>query len=416
MRSKRRRDNGSAFVMALVLSVALTILVVAFSERIGMYIQNETTKLESRHARQAAMAGIARAQASLELMLESTSLDTEEWWTMGSTGDESFVVGRGSFRLQILDAGRLIDINRVEEEQLRNLFLTDEQVDSLLDWREEDLQPRAQGAKDTYYNNLAEPYNTKLRDFETLDELFLVRGFTPSTLFEINENVSGTGSFLVNDQERLPLSELLTVDSLSENVREDGTARINVNQSNQNALIQAGISQQAAEAIIQQRNTVGTFETLGDVFDTPGLSNTDAEAILEALTVEAGGLPVRGKINLNTALPQVLASVPEMQPDLVDSIIARQGTFVSLGELATLPGVSVATLSSLADVFTVNSLAFHVRVIGSYGGSTVALEALVVMNEGRATVRKVRNGPQSDVLVRWGWNDEAAYETVLTQR
>jgi general secretion pathway protein K len=52
-------------------------------------------------------------------------------------------------------------------------------VDSILDWRDEDSLHRANGAEDDYYRSLPEPYEAKDDDFESVEELLLVKGVTP---------------------------------------------------------------------------------------------------------------------------------------------------------------------------------------------------------------------------------------------
>jgi general secretion pathway protein K len=52
-------------------------------------------------------------------------------------------------------------------------------VDSILDWRDNDDLRRLHGAEDEYYQSLPDPYRAKNDDFESVEELLLVKGITP---------------------------------------------------------------------------------------------------------------------------------------------------------------------------------------------------------------------------------------------
>lgn len=409
------RRRGSVFVMVLVLTVALGIIVAASASRLGAHIKTETARIDSRTAKMAAKSGLARAMLAIEDADANLIQSTDAWLDTGQAGAENFVVGDSSFRLQIIDAGSLVNINTATQEHLRKLNLTDEQIDSLMDWREGQLQPRLQGAKDEYYSQLENPYNTKLRPFDSVAELMLVKGFTAKTIFEPLENVAGNVLTQGNAADTPPISDLATVESRVGNLRVDGSARVNANTANNQQLIQAGLSQQAAQAIIQRRNTGGTFSRLGDVLSAQGLNTQSAQVVLDNLTVTNEPI-LYGKINLNTATEEVLRTVPELTEDQVQAILGRTGSFASLGELATIPGFSTDQLRELADAFTVGSSAFLIRIEGRTRASTSTLEAIVIIDAGQPKVLKVMEPVMPDATARWGWADETTTETVLLEK
>ena len=79
-----------------------------------------------------------------------------------------------------------VDINKAGESLLKTMLggLDIEQhekdiiVDSILDWRDENNLHRMNGAEDDYYRSLPEPYECKDADFDSIEELLLVRGIT----------------------------------------------------------------------------------------------------------------------------------------------------------------------------------------------------------------------------------------------
>ncbi|MCB0826376.1 MAG: general secretion pathway protein GspK [Armatimonadetes bacterium] len=410
-----RKQRGSAFIMSLALTLVMILVVTSFGMRIGSHIRTEATRNDQRAAFSMAESGIAQARLNIELLTTPYTTTTDDWVALGQNGDENFLVGNGSFRIQILDAGAFVNLNSVSEEQLQRMNIQDELISALLDWREEQLQPRALGAKDEFYNTLTTPYNAKLRNFDSVDELLLVKGFTPALLYQVQEDVSGELLVPGDVAEQPALYELLTTDSASLNQREDGTARVNVNTVGLGQLIQAGLQAQTAQAIIQRRNTQGTFEGIGEVFATQNLQQQDLSAILSNLTTTAEPT-VKGKINLNTASEAVLNSIPEMTTDITEAILSRQGSFVSLGELAEIPGVTAQVLQDIADYFTVGSSAFIARIQGKYNNATVTIEAVITLNEeNRSQVLKIRRLPASVTVDQWGWADESTTDTTLME-
>jgi general secretion pathway protein K len=207
------RRKGVAFVLALLVLVAVGILLAAAGERLGGEMKARAGAEDNLRAEAAARAGVQRALAELSgFNVNLLQPQSDDWAALGDQGNMDFRMGRSSFRLQVVDAGAYVNMNVAPEAQLQNLGLTDEQVDALLDWREAGNAPRPLGAKDEYYNLLPEPYNAKLARLDTLDELLLVKGFTASTLLDPPTNT--TSAPLVAGGLALPaLVDLATVDS-----------------------------------------------------------------------------------------------------------------------------------------------------------------------------------------------------------
>jgi len=67
--------------------------------------------------------------------------------------------------------------------------------------------------------------------------------------------------------------------------------------------------------------------------------------------------PASGKINLNTATPTELESLPGIGPGLAKTILeyrAINGSFASIEEIKNIPGVGEKTYERLKDLITVN--------------------------------------------------------------
>jgi DNA uptake protein ComE-like DNA-binding protein len=247
---------------------------------------------------------------------------------------------------------------------------------------------------------------------ESVTDLFLIRGFTPYLILNPPENTTSNILTTGNTGEAPALIDMITTDSVSPNLRADGTQRVNLNVAQNAQLVQAGLTNQAAQAIVQRRNTQGQFTTFNQVFAVNGLNAQDAKTILNVATI-TNETTLNGKINLNTAPDYVLRTVPEITEDQVQAIISRQGSFEELGDLTDLAGFSTNTLTDIGDIFTLSCQTFIVRLQGIKGTSTAFMEALVSVTDGQAKILKMNRPLQRNPLTLWGWEQDATTETTL---
>ena len=114
-------------------------------------------------------------------------------------------------------------------------------ADAILDWIDEDDNPREYGAEFDFYSGLDPPYSPKNGPLETVEELLLVRGVTPDLLFGRDINRNG---MIDMQEQQLPLvvdfddsdgsldrgwSSYLTLYSMEKNVNSLGLPRVNLN-------------------------------------------------------------------------------------------------------------------------------------------------------------------------------------------
>ena len=405
MRHTRRR--GAVMILAMVVLFAVTAILVSAMATERAEFRNAVQRIDEERARLAAQSGLARALATLQFQIASPVTQLDEWYTLGNQSNDLFLVGRQSFRMQIVDAASLVNLNTADEIQLQNMGLTSEQIDSLLDWREEGVTPRPEGAKDEFYNTLERPYNAKLRRMDHLDELLLIRGFEPATLFQTPEQQNTSG---LTPQ---PIYSLSTVDSFSPTTDADGQPKGNINTIGQGQLTQAGVPPLLAAAIIVRRNTQGTFTRMGEVLTVTGMTPDAAGILIDQFQV--GNAPrAEGQININTAREDVLMTLPDMTTDVAQSIVSRQSAGINaLSELFQVPGVTVANMAAIIDRLTTDSEIFLVRVEGRAGSTTYTLEATVRVADSRVQVLKVSEPVNRSMTTLWGWAEETTNEIVL---
>ncbi|MEX2174379.1 MAG: hypothetical protein WD872_08455, partial [Pirellulaceae bacterium] len=132
--------------------------------------------------------------------------------------------------------------------------MTEDVADAILDWIDADDEPRELGAEIDYYSGMSPPYAPKNGPLETVEELLLVSGVTPSLLFGSDVNRNGQldahemaddstgGSTAAADSLALDpaafrgWSSYLTLYSLESNIGPTGEARIFLNEPDLNLL------------------------------------------------------------------------------------------------------------------------------------------------------------------------------------
>lgn len=180
------------WVLAVLIVMVLSFSVMTRADTYGLFSFKEG--LEKKFL---AEAGISRS--IMEIIYRSVNqnqtltLAGREVWRLDGT-PYSADIGDGGYHVRIIDESGKISLNAMTDSSgiiLKNLLINqgvstenaDIIVDSILDWKDEDDLHRLNGAENEYYMSLAKPYKARNADFETLDELILVRGITPQILY-----------------------------------------------------------------------------------------------------------------------------------------------------------------------------------------------------------------------------------------
>ncbi len=289
MNGHMRNRRGSTTTTGKSGSVLLIVLVVVALLALGAYTFAEFMIVESRasatygrevQARALADSGVEMAAALLAKRYEEhpdSYYSNPQWFGGVLVRDAPSAKGKGRFSVvsaaEYDTSGRSIRFGLFDESSKLNLNtlskwinaktltaaqaetilmglspdVTVEIADAILDWLDSDQTSMQNGAELDYYQGLTPPYATKDNLLDSLDELLLVRGVTPQLLFGEDANHNGVldpeenDGMLDNADGMLQrgLSAFLTVYSRELNQRIDGTPRINVNQSDMQALYDA---------------------------------------------------------------------------------------------------------------------------------------------------------------------------------
>ncbi len=209
----RRRENEKGIALLVTLLILVLVVVLAHEVfRIGA--QSAQTGAYGRDSIRCillAEGGTGAARIVLRLDARDNQYDTlDEFWSRAALPIE---LGDGEVAVIIEDEERKIDLNRI---MLSNGNAPDEQrlavfqrlldtlgidravSDAVVDWLDNDENPRVGGAESSYYLGLPKPYRAKNDLFDTIGELRLVRGVTGEVFEKLLPFVTVSSSGKVN--------------------------------------------------------------------------------------------------------------------------------------------------------------------------------------------------------------------------
>lgn len=195
----RKKDTEKGFALLIVIWVlmVLMVMVISFSTLTRVHTYDLMNFKEGMTNKYLAEAGVSRGVMEIIYRMvnhnQSITLVGKEVWKPDGTPYTS-ELGDGSYAVRIIDESGKISLNGMTDSSgivLKNLLMNqgvtpenaDIIIDSILDWKDGDDLHRLNGAENEYYLSLPNPYQARNSNFETLDELILVRGVTPQILY-----------------------------------------------------------------------------------------------------------------------------------------------------------------------------------------------------------------------------------------
>jgi general secretion pathway protein K len=216
-------EQGSILIAVLWSLFFLSALAVALYAHIASQL-NLVGRLRDRmYAYYVAEAGIKRA--ALEIRTDETQnydalhepwSDNEEAFKEMPLGQEGFFSVQyevpeapedEKYRYGLMDEERRINVNTASGEILKRLLEGTGEVasqeakditDSMLDWIDEDDEPRENGAEEGYYANVQKAYSCPNVEFEALEELLFVKGMTAGIFDKVKGYLTVYGNGLIN--------------------------------------------------------------------------------------------------------------------------------------------------------------------------------------------------------------------------
>ncbi len=274
--SKRRttRKTGSALVIVLWFVMLMTTVAVVTAKMAILESRISQIASERIRCRWAARAGVETAWALL--LADDRASDTKlDNWSQNDAELVDVPLYGCQFTVKVTDESSKLNINTVTETQLAYLpDMTEDILNSILDWRDTDDETRPNGAEAGYYLTLPNSYYCRNGSLVTIRELLRVKGVTvdffygPSTPEEAwSENEGWVHYF--------------TCHSAQPNIDSQQNPKVNINQAQQDELINTlSFSRSEAQWILSNR----PFQTLVSLTEGTAASSASASSSASAQT------------------------------------------------------------------------------------------------------------------------------------
>jgi len=444
-RDKPGVHRGVVLVAVLLVTALVALIAAGLMFRMRAEVATAAAEARGEQAYQAASSGLACAM----LVLHNASNDPAAWYDNPEMFQNQFVADDASdrwfftlyaedptehapVRYGLTDEASKINLNSAPPETLLALKnMTAELVACLLDYRDADTIPQADGAEQDYYDSLRHPYLIPNQPLGTTDELLMVKGFTGQVIYGEDSNLSailgvrsgeGVGrTITAGSRDGSPdrgLRGVATVYSSEPNVDNAGRPRIDLNSA-----IPAGavnLPEATLKFIRLYQAEGGKFGNPGDLLEMKYAlkqahpdDNLEAGASIESavkaeqlpvvmdrLTTKPTGArrPLPGLVNINTAPAEVLAVLPGMDANVAQQIVDLRRdlpaeTKNTVAWLYTQNLLDADAFKKAAPCVTARGFQYSVRCIG-FGvpcGRYRVLEAVIDLARGAPRVAYLRD-------------------------
>jgi type II secretory pathway component PulK len=386
------RSGGTILIVTIwvVLVLAGLALVFARSMRVAAIVSaNHVASLEAEYV----AAGVS--QYAMAKLATSSVEETSE--LMDSEPYEAMQIGKGygwilrsnleddrQFDYGLTDESGKINLNSASEEMLLKLpGMTAELAASIIDWRDEDSEITPGGAEDEYYLLLSEPYNCKNSEFETVEEILLVKGASEELLYGEDTNLNSILDDHENDGDlsepsdnrngRLDFGfyDYVTVYSVETNLDSEGNKRININDAESRQDLQSAlqevVKEERALEIMNMVPTNPSFSNVLDFYYATGLKAEEFSQIVDHLTTsDEESFP--GLVNVNTAPKAVLLCLPELEDSDVQALLSRRSSGKGLDSISWVTEVLDQDKAiAVGSYITTRSFQYSADILGIAG-------------------------------------------------
>ncbi len=350
--------HGSILIVAMWVIIALTGLVLSLSYAMRIEAIAGANRLAQAQA-DAAERGMEQFLLSVvdaevttpgsfqDLSMEARQIGDCQVWVVRPDWDntpEQLTYG-------LSDEGGKLDLNTANSAMLLALpAMTQDVVDPILDWRDTSTTPRNEGAKDTYYLSLPDPYRCKNAPYETVEELLLVKGVTKDLLFGYDRNRNGIldakeqaagGLTSLVDNASTGIFPFITVYGRDATPPAQGAVDVNTARTSQlstllrDAGVSAGHITDITRFIQPPRNAPrarfrNAFDFYFQLHDRNLLTIDEFKKLLPKVTASSNPPTASAAmVNVNTAPMQVLMCLPSMEQSDAAAIISHRQSIAS---------------------------------------------------------------------------------------
>ena len=427
--STKRSNRGQALVPVILVVIILTTLAISFTAT-----ANREVKAASNFDLDTVRSNAARG--AVNYAMEALDSISNHGYTygmippgQGTDANGWMPVGDAWVKIDAIDTGACLNLNSATAATLEifPVFTQNAAIaDAIIDWRTPETTATSDGAKSTYYQGLNPPYNCKDAAYDTIEELLLVSGVTPTILYGTaggsgvgpsdtqktyhdgtnilsSDNGStrqaagagtgaaaarptgtgaaaggGTAATATNSNQwdtlysnsTIPLSEILTTTSMERNIAADGTARVNINTATAAQLTAIGVSSSLATAIVNYRTQrTGAAATGAGAGAGAGAGVTarppTGKTLARAATVTGSLDPLtRQSAGMGGGRPGGLASGnPKGNATGATGGGTTSNTFKNIGDLMSVTGITASVMQQIADYVSTSSGQYNPNLV-----------------------------------------------------
>jgi len=432
--SAPRSERGSAFIIVLWIAFGLVSICLYFASSMTMELRASDNRVAGAASAQAIEGAVRYVNNLLAYQCsygsngvipdpttyacEAVAVGDAHYWIIGrdtntTTTTTASALGGNFVSFGLIDEGSKLNLNTASSNILYNLLqllpnASQDLPGAIVDWR----NTNASGTYQTFYSTQIQPYQNKGASFETVDELRLVYGGDMNTLFGEDLNRNGVLDPNETDQNHNGtldpgILEYVTVYSKEPNTRTNGQAKINIRTITGSTgplpdLLNTALGSTRASQILinlgllntgpagganprgggnrpggAPPTATATFTSPLQFFRTSRMTVDEFAKIANDITVTNDAY-VEGRVNVNTASANVLASLPGLSTDanLAQTLVTyRQSNPDKLGSIAWIVdalgqnNTSALTALQATDSITAQSFQFSadIAAIGPNG-------------------------------------------------
>jgi general secretion pathway protein K len=285
-RPVKTQQRGFVVVVVLCMIIMMAVLLFGFNHKSRANLRDVDALRRSKQALNCARAGLNVAMAVIR---DSNDIRSEIRSSDLLSGEAAFAIGDGNCSITVSEETGKLNLNLLKDKYgrldrtridqlLRLIDVLNKDwsgqprigyglVPSCIDWTDSDdrvtclpfIKHQSLGAESDYYGGLDPPYRCKNKLFESIDEILLIKSVTPEILDRLRDHVTVYG---------------------------DGQVNINYASSQVIASLSEKMDPALARMIVDRRK-IKPFDSVSELRDIPGMTDSIYNAIKRTITISA---------------------------------------------------------------------------------------------------------------------------------
>jgi general secretion pathway protein K len=206
---RKADERGVALLLALLVVTLLVALILEFDAEARREYREAAAFRDNFKASMLTRAAVQATRAVLQqdfLRDKQTGEKFDALTDLWAMPIKNYAIGDGLLSAQIQDERGKLNLNdlraaandpiqfKTKTERVRRLFellqLNPDLVDALIDWTDQDDNPRPAGAESAYYQSQRPAYRAANEGLQSFADLRLVKGFTPEVIDRLSRYVT----------------------------------------------------------------------------------------------------------------------------------------------------------------------------------------------------------------------------------